>query len=139
MNRLEQQLNRIKIFVNAHGNLSDKLAMQEVAEALSQQEAEPVACKECGSKDLSWFPAMRNTSGVVDGRLKLNEVVCDFALGCNECSETLKVIAADAVAELLTVCPPLPQPVAEQVFCGAGRGETLAARAEKKSLVIDRA
>lgn len=39
MNRFEQQLNRIKIFVDAHGNLSDKLAMQEVMETL----LEPVA------------------------------------------------------------------------------------------------
>jgi len=46
MKRLEQQINRIKTFVDLHGNLSDRLAMQEIVEALSQQEAEPVA--ECG-------------------------------------------------------------------------------------------
>lgn len=59
------------------------------------------SCKNCGSRDLAW-----QTHGVVrgaaqDGRLKVGEVVCQFVFGCNHCSETLAVLSADRVADMM--------------------------------------
>jgi hypothetical protein len=59
-------------------------------------------CPECNGDNLEWGVSMRNTSGVVDGRLRMHEVACDFFLGCRDCSETVLVIKADEVAEFLT-------------------------------------
>lgn len=59
-------------------------------------------CKSCGSEKLTWFPSMRNTSGVQDGRLRMHDVTCDFVLGCDECSDTVTVMNADTVAMVLT-------------------------------------
>jgi len=59
-------------------------------------------CKECGSTDLYWFTSMRNTGQAQDGRLRMNEVTCDFVLGCNHCSETLAVVSAENLAEQMT-------------------------------------
>ncbi len=62
----------------------------------------PTYCKECGSEKLSWSTHNKTPSDVPDGRLRSNEVHCLFVLGCDECSETLKVVSADAIAEFLT-------------------------------------
>lgn len=59
-------------------------------------------CKACGGHDLSWATHNRVTSGAPDGRLRSNEVQCQFVLGCDGCSETLVVVGADQVAEYLT-------------------------------------
>lgn len=58
-------------------------------------------CKECGSKDASWQAGVRNTSGVQDGRLRSHDLQPVFILGCNFCSETLKVVSGDNMAALL--------------------------------------
>lgn len=58
-------------------------------------------CRHCGSQDQSWQTHNITRSGIQDGRLKLNEVECLFALGCNRCSETLKVLSADKVAAMM--------------------------------------
>lgn len=55
-------------------------------------------CKNCGGDLNSWFTSNRVNSIAVDGRLKSNEISCDFVLGCDECSETLRVVAADEIA-----------------------------------------
>jgi len=60
-------------------------------------------CRNCKSEDLSWFVAKKNTSGVVDGRLCMHDIKVIFVLGCNECSETLKIVDADIVAENLPI------------------------------------
>jgi hypothetical protein len=59
-------------------------------------------CGECGSTDLEWGCTQNTNSGVVDGRLKLNEVQTIFYLGCNFCSETVKTVNADEIAIMLT-------------------------------------
>lgn len=59
-------------------------------------------CKECGSQFLSWQPCMVNNGGVVDGRLRMSEVSCNFVLGCDDCSETVFVVSADKVAAIMT-------------------------------------
>lgn len=58
----------------------------------------PKNCKNCGGESFSWFPCNRVNSIALDGRLKSNEISCDFVLGCDECSETLKVVPAEKIA-----------------------------------------
>lgn len=60
-----------------------------------------VACPECGGADLEWQPTYQTNSGVVDGRLRMHDVRCNFVLGCNSCSETLRVVSADEFAAAL--------------------------------------
>lgn len=59
-------------------------------------------CGECGSADLEWHCSQDTNSGVVDGRLRMHEIHTIFYLGCNACSETLKIINGDEVAAMLT-------------------------------------
>lgn len=60
-------------------------------------------CKECRSSGLSWNSFPRVTRGVADGRLSANEVETEFVLGCDDCSETLQVMTASQVVELLNI------------------------------------
>lgn len=46
-------------------------------------------CKACGSHSISWFPSLSTNTDVQDGRLKFNDILVDFYLGCDYCSETL--------------------------------------------------
>lgn len=64
-------------------------------------ENKAVACTHCGSEELSWQTFNRNTSGVSEGRLCSREISCEFVLGCDDCSETLRVVSADVVAQML--------------------------------------
>jgi len=58
-------------------------------------------CTECGSKLLSWSTNPWKRNGVAEGRLRTSEIGCDFVLGCDECSETLRVVDADEIAAVL--------------------------------------
>lgn len=58
----------------------------------------PPECKECGSKRMTWATHSKVASGIPEGRLRSNEVQCLFVLGCDNCSETLAIISADALA-----------------------------------------
>jgi len=60
------------------------------------------SCPECGSRLLSWSAVPRKRSGVPEGRLRTHEVGCDFILGCDECSETVRVVDACEIASLLS-------------------------------------
>ena len=60
-----------------------------------------VKCKECGADDLTWHTHNVNRSGAQEGRLRSNDIECQWFLGCNHCSETLATLSADQVAELL--------------------------------------
>lgn len=60
-------------------------------------------CKSCGSEKLTWAPYFFTTSGVQDGRLRLNDVQCKFVLGCDECSDDVESLSADAVMQSLVV------------------------------------
>jgi hypothetical protein len=62
-------------------------------------------CKNCGGTSTSWFPTNRVNSVAVDGRLKSNEISCDFVLGCDDCSETLRVVSADDIARQMNAKP----------------------------------
>jgi hypothetical protein len=59
-------------------------------------------CPECGSLNLTWYADTKNYGGVQDGRICMGEVGPIFYLGCDECSDTIKVIDGDKVAKLLT-------------------------------------
>lgn len=68
-------------------------------------------CPGCDSPELEWFVSTRNTSGVVDGRLRLNEVGVDLVLGCKECSMTVRVVDAQSNdgMKLLDYIPPMAE------------------------------
>lgn len=63
----------------------------------------PKICKECGGTDLAWYAFSWHNSGIADGRLRLNEVQPMFGLGCEECSETLLVLPASEIANMINV------------------------------------
>ena len=67
----------------------------------------PSKCRTCGSSDLIWF-ILRNTGGAQGEPLRMPEIAYDFILGCKECSETLRVLRAEDVAEYLTLLRTLP-------------------------------
>lgn len=59
-------------------------------------------CNDCGSTNLTWHSSIVNRSQVPQGRLNTHDMDCDFYLGCDNCSETLGVAGADAIAQHLT-------------------------------------
>ena len=59
----------------------------------------PSECRECGSAALSWFAQNTVPNGIQQNRLNTSDVQCVFVLGCDDCSETLKIISADKIAE----------------------------------------
>lgn len=61
----------------------------------------PTKCKECDSTSLSWFAQNTVPNGIQQNRLNTHDVQCVFVLGCNACSETLKIVSADKIADLL--------------------------------------
>ena len=67
----------------------------------------PSKCRTCGSSDLIWF-ILRNTGDAQGEPLRMPEIAYDFILGCKECSETLRVLRAEDVAEYLTLLRTLP-------------------------------
>lgn len=63
----------------------------------------PESCRECGGTAFSWFTSYETDSGVQQGRLRTSEVKCLFVLGCDDCSETLKIVSADKLADALNM------------------------------------
>jgi len=60
-------------------------------------------CKGCGgSNNLVWHCSQDTNSGVADGRLRMHEIHTVFYLACEYCSETVKTVKGDEVADLLT-------------------------------------
>ena len=51
-------------------------------------------CPECKAESLSW-EIRKSSSGLVNGRLNTHEVRVSFVLGCEYCSETIKVVSSD--------------------------------------------
>jgi hypothetical protein len=58
-------------------------------------------CKECGSTSLTWFTQNTVKNGIQQNRLNTNDIDCIFFLGCDECSETLALVSADRIADLM--------------------------------------
>ena len=62
-----------------------------------------VKCPECGSSDyIEWHSTVEANSSVADGRLRVHDITPVFYAGCEFCSETVKVISGDCVADILT-------------------------------------
>lgn len=60
-------------------------------------------CPDCGHMGLSWDTSPMKETGVPEGRLRSQEVVTVFHLGCDGCSETLiSRVRPDVVAAALT-------------------------------------
>jgi hypothetical protein len=59
------------------------------------------ACSNCGSTMLEWMAVAQGSSAIAVNRLGLGDVTMSFALGCEECSETIRVVSAEAVAYAL--------------------------------------
>jgi len=67
------------------------------------QMPDKIICPECENSDnLIWTCSQESTSGVAEGRLRTHEVHTVFYLGCHYCSETIKRVSGDEVAEFLT-------------------------------------
>jgi hypothetical protein len=58
-------------------------------------------CRHCGGTALTWATSIVNRSAVQNGRLNTHDVECLFHLGCDTCSETLAMVSADRVADLV--------------------------------------
>jgi len=58
-------------------------------------------CPECNGENLTWEDGTQNTGGAVDGRFRASELQGIFILGCNDCSETVKMVLANDVADYL--------------------------------------
>ena len=58
-------------------------------------------CPNCGSTNVKWNSGTKNYSTVVDGRLQMHDVSPIFYLACEDCSETLKILSGDEVAEII--------------------------------------
>jgi hypothetical protein len=58
-------------------------------------------CPECASNDTEWHCSQQTTSSVADGRLRMSEVSTVFTLGCNSCSETIRTMTGDEVAQMM--------------------------------------
>jgi hypothetical protein len=67
-------------------------------------------CPECGGDNLTWDQTSRSTSGVVEGRLRTNEVTVVFFLGCNDCSATVQTVSSDGIAAHLNSQMAVTQP-----------------------------
>ena len=61
----------------------------------------PTECRNCGSTSLTWEVSSRNNSGVVEGRLRTGDVESICFLGCDDCSETVKVVPTAAFVAAL--------------------------------------
>lgn len=56
----------------------------------------PILCPNCQGTSLSWSAVAHGPSDVVDGRIRMSEVSVLFVLGCNVCSETIRIVDADS-------------------------------------------
>lgn len=68
----------------------------------SWYKSKPVVCPECGGENLAWDYSKRGSNGIVDGRFRIHDIQVEFFLGCNDCSETIRVIPANKIANFLT-------------------------------------
>ena len=62
-------------------------------------------CPHCGSANLEWFIAHSTRSDAPDGRLRMSEISTTAALGCGECSETVRVLSEGRILDRLRGLP----------------------------------
>ena len=111
---LARSLGRLAITANSEtmrepefniGDLIDQPKYRDSTSTTPQADG----CPECGSTDLTWHTQSSVTTGTPDGKLRANEVSTLFVLGCGHCSETIKTLTADQVAENMSPLPPAGQ------------------------------
>lgn len=73
-----------------------------IAEVWTEPYAPKEACPNCESTLLSWSPVMLASAPIATNRLGLADVHADFVLGCEECSETIRSVSAEAVAKAIS-------------------------------------
>lgn len=62
----------------------------------------PESCRHCGEKDgMTWSADVINKSPIQNGRLTLHDVSPVFVLGCEYCSETIRIVDASEIAGVL--------------------------------------
>src|SRR5660397_167977 len=69
-------------------------------------------CPACGGTVLSWSVGPYKASDIVDGRLRASEAESLFSLGCDECPETVAVMAATDFIKVLNAgigAEPVPE------------------------------
>ncbi|MEG0064745.1 MAG: hypothetical protein RR740_09100 [Pseudomonas sp.] len=96
-----------EVWADATGRGYANVTMALCALAAAEQRIASIAgkpgkCKECGGDALFWFDSNTNTSGIMEGRLRTNEVTCTFVLGCADCSATIKTVRAETIAARMT-------------------------------------
>lgn len=65
--------------------------------------ANHLVCPNCGGTTHRWFVSCRGPNDVQDGRIRLSEISAIAYLGCEECSETLKIIDSEEIEERLNL------------------------------------
>lgn len=100
----EAELKAIKESMAYRGSLFGQVQAQRdsAEQRIASIAGEPAKCKECGSDALFWFDSNTNTSGIMEGRLRTNEITCTFVLGCADCSATIKTVRAETIAARMT-------------------------------------
>lgn len=61
----------------------------------------PAECRNCKGTMLRWYVGTKGPNDVTDGRIRTSEVNAIAYLGCEECSETLRVIDSDEIETML--------------------------------------
>lgn len=57
-------------------------------------------CPACDEPELGWFCHLENTSGVVDGRLRMHEVRPTMVQGCGCCGHTVRSLTIEEFLDL---------------------------------------
>lgn len=75
----------------------------------------PARCTTCGGTDFEWSCTQASHNcAIADGRLRMHDVHTVFVLGCNECSETLRTVNGDDVAQWMTKNEVVPREELEE-------------------------
>ena len=111
---------------NQHDDINALLASADkfLSQPPEASEGEAEKCRVCGSDSLSWQTMQSVRNGIMQNRLNTNDVECIFFLGCDSCSETLRTITAEQVAQQMTQATP-PKPEASALRETPQRGELI--------------
>jgi len=70
---------------------------------MTQMRKPVTKCKECGGTAFTWHCYQTSQhSGIEDGRLRMHDIRTVFVLACDECSEDLRTVKGDEVAQWMT-------------------------------------
>lgn len=52
-------------------------------------------CPTCDSPHITWDIGKRSGGGIADGRLRIHDIAVELYLGCETCSETIRILRED--------------------------------------------